>query len=55
MRPGFQNVQLLAMMRVGILAGGVEMPAEHVVPPSQRLVISATVPKTLELTTSRPT
>ncbi|KAG6373059.1 hypothetical protein JVT61DRAFT_7120 [Boletus reticuloceps] len=37
---------LLAMMRVGILAGGVEMPADHIVPPSQRLVISATLPKT---------
>ncbi|KAG1724344.1 hypothetical protein EDB19DRAFT_1949787 [Suillus lakei] len=30
---------LLAMMRVGILAGGVEAPAEHAIPPSQRLVI----------------
>ena len=27
------------MMRVGILAGGVEAPAEHAIPPSQRLVI----------------
>ncbi|KAE9402575.1 delta 9-fatty acid desaturase protein [Gymnopus androsaceus JB14] len=31
---------LLAMMRVGILAGGVEMPAEHAIPPSQRLYIA---------------
>lgn len=37
------------MMRVGILAGGVEIPAEHIVPPSQRLVISTTVPKTPDL------
>jgi stearoyl-CoA desaturase (delta-9 desaturase) len=28
-------------MRVGILAGGVEAPAEHAIPPSQRLVIRA--------------
>ncbi|KAF9240030.1 hypothetical protein BU15DRAFT_87767 [Melanogaster broomeanus] len=33
---------LLAMMRVGILAGGVEVPAEHSIPPSQRLVICST-------------
>ncbi|KAG6331140.1 hypothetical protein ID866_7948 [Astraeus odoratus] len=32
---------LLAMMRVGILAGGVEMPLEQVVPPSQMFFISA--------------
>ncbi|KAG1816256.1 hypothetical protein EV424DRAFT_1410607 [Suillus variegatus] len=32
---------LLGMMRVGILAGGVEAPAEHAIPPSQRLVIRA--------------
>jgi stearoyl-CoA desaturase (delta-9 desaturase) len=43
------------MMRVGILAGGVEMPAEHIVPPSQRLIISASVPKTTDLTASSPT
>ena len=42
------------MMRVGILAGGVEMPAEHIVPPSQRLVISTTVPKTPDVTTPSP-
>ncbi|KAN0082611.1 hypothetical protein V8E55_008406 [Tylopilus felleus] len=46
---------LLAMMRVGILAGGVEMPAEHVVPPSQRLVISTAVAKTPEPTSSGST
>lgn len=39
------------MMRVGILAGGVEVPAEHIVPPSQRLIISAAVPKTPDLMT----
>jgi len=38
------------MMRVGILAGGVEMPAEHIVPPSQRLVISATISKIPDVT-----
>jgi stearoyl-CoA desaturase (delta-9 desaturase) len=27
------------MMRVGILAGGVEAPADHIIPPSQQLVI----------------
>ncbi|KAG1723241.1 uncharacterized protein EDB91DRAFT_1240117 [Suillus paluster] len=32
---------LIGMMRVGILAGGVEAPAEHAIPPSQRLVIRA--------------
>ncbi|KAJ4465017.1 delta 9-fatty acid desaturase protein [Lentinula edodes] len=31
---------LLAMMRVGILAGGVEMPAERAIPPSQQLYIA---------------
>lgn len=36
------------MMRVGILAGGVEMPLEQVVPPSQRLVISAHKPVAME-------
>ena len=52
---GYQHAQLLAMMRVGILAGGVEMPAEHIVPPSQRLIISASVPKAPDLTVSSPT
>jgi stearoyl-CoA desaturase (delta-9 desaturase) len=31
------------MMRVGILAGGVEAPAEHAIPPSQHLVIQTNV------------
>ncbi|KAJ3982466.1 delta 9-fatty acid desaturase protein [Lentinula detonsa] len=31
---------LLTMMRVGILAGGVEMPAERAIPPSQQLYIA---------------
>ncbi|KII85414.1 hypothetical protein PLICRDRAFT_44716 [Plicaturopsis crispa FD-325 SS-3] len=31
---------LLAMMRVGILDGGVEAPAEHTIPPAQRLFIA---------------
>jgi len=40
---------LLAMTRVGILAGGVEIPAEHIIPPSQRLVISHTLSKTSDV------
>lgn len=35
-----KSSQLLAMMRVGILAGGVEMPAERAIPPSQQLYIA---------------
>jgi hypothetical protein len=35
--------ELLAMKRVGILAGGVECPAEHVIPPSQKLYIAESV------------
>ncbi|KDQ16491.1 hypothetical protein BOTBODRAFT_186520 [Botryobasidium botryosum FD-172 SS1] len=31
---------LLSMMRVGILSGGVEVPAEHSIPPSQKLYIA---------------
>jgi hypothetical protein len=33
-------VQLLAMMRIGVLAGGVETPDALAVPPSQKLVIT---------------
>lgn len=39
---------LLAMMRVGILNGGVEMPLEKVVPPSQLLLITSNSPTASE-------
>ncbi|EIW75726.1 delta 9-fatty acid desaturase protein [Coniophora puteana RWD-64-598 SS2] len=38
----------LAMMRVGILAGGVENVGEHSIPPSQRLYIGTNMPEEIQ-------